>query len=67
MQSTITNDLTFQLTCIDDGYLSLMSDNGEVREDLKIPDGELGAQLKAEYESGKELLVCITFKWNAFH
>lgn len=39
-----------------------MSDNGEVREDLKIPDGELGAQLKAEYESGKELLVCITFR-----
>lgn len=38
-----------------------MSDSGELREDLKIPEGELGAQLKADYESGKELLVCIMF------
>ncbi|KAK7577991.1 hypothetical protein V9T40_010196 [Parthenolecanium corni] len=49
----------YQLTCIDDGYLSLMSDSGELREDLKIPEGELGAQLKADYESGKELLCTV--------
>lgn len=36
-----------------------MSDNGELREDLKLPDGELGLQLKSEYDGGKELLVCI--------
>lgn len=34
-----------------------MSDNGDLREDLKIPDGEIGQQLKAEYDNGKELLV----------
>jgi len=34
-----------------------MSDNGELREDLKIPDGEIGLQLKNEYDNGKELLV----------
>lgn len=36
-----------------------MADNGELREDLKIPDGELGAQLRADHEAGKELLVSI--------
>lgn len=36
-----------------------MADNGELREDLKIPDGDLGTQLRADYESGKELLVSI--------
>lgn len=41
----------------DDNYLCLMSDNGDLREDLKIPDGEIGQQLKAEYDNGKELLV----------
>jgi len=47
-----------QLTDIsDDGYLCLMADNGELREDLKIPDGDLGTQLRADFESGKELLV----------
>lgn len=34
-----------------------MADNGELREDLKIPDGELGTQLRVDYEAGKELLV----------
>ena len=49
----------FQLTDIsDDGYLCLMADNGDLREDLKVPDGELGAQLRADFEAGKELLVC---------
>lgn len=47
----------YQLTDIDDGFLVLMSDSGDLREDLKIPDGELGVQLRAEYDSGKDLLV----------
>jgi hypothetical protein len=27
-------------------YLTLMNDNGETRADLKLPDGELGAQVR---------------------
>ncbi|KAE8748159.1 hypothetical protein FOCC_FOCC005162 [Frankliniella occidentalis] len=50
----------YQLTDIsDDGYLSLMSDGGELREDLKIPEGELGVQLKTEFDAGKELLCTV--------
>lgn len=52
----------YQLTDIsDDNYLSLMNDGGDIREDLKVPDGELGNTLRADYESGKELLVNIVF------
>lgn len=48
----------YQLTDIsDDGYLTLMADNGDLREDLKIPDGDLGTQLRTDFDSGKELLV----------
>lgn len=48
----------YQLTDIsDDGFLTLMTDGGDLREDLKLPDGELGGQLRAEFDSGKELLV----------
>lgn len=47
-----------------------MADNGELREDLKIPDGDLGTQLRADYESGKELLVsiflCMIYAWVIF-
>lgn len=48
----------YQLSDIsDDGYLTLMGDNGDLREDLKVPEAELGAQLRSEFDSGKELLV----------
>lgn len=50
----------YQLTDIsDDNYLSLMSDNGDLREDLKVPDGEVGAQLRAEHENGKDILCTV--------
>lgn len=49
----------YQLTDIDDGFLVLLNDNGDLREDLKIPDGDLGTQLRAEYDAGKELVVSI--------
>lgn len=49
----------YQLTDIDDGFLVLMSDGGDLREDLKIPEGELGLQLRAEYDAGKELLCTV--------
>lgn len=59
----------YQLTDIsDDGYLSLMTDSGELREDLKIPDGDLGTQLRSEFDAGKELLVsiCMSYSLLAF-
>lgn len=50
----------YQLTDIsDDGFLTLMSDNGEIREDLKLPEGELGNSLRSDFDNGKDLLVSI--------
>jgi len=43
----------------DDGFLTLMGDGGELREDLKVPDGELGGQLKTEYDAGREILCTV--------
>lgn len=47
----------YQLTDIDEEFLVLMSDSGDLREDLKVPEGELGVQLRQDYEAGKDLLV----------
>ena len=30
----------------DEGYMSLMTDNGDMKEDLKLPEGEIGEQIK---------------------
>ena len=31
---------------IDDDFLSLMDDSGDQREDIKVPEGELGEEIK---------------------
>lgn len=46
-----------QLIGIKDGYLSLLQDSGDVREDLKIPEGELGKEIESKNDAGEEILV----------
>lgn len=43
----------------DDGFLTLMGDGGELREDLKLPDGEIGQQLRSEFDAGREILCTV--------
>ncbi|MGH0129454.1 UNVERIFIED_CONTAM: hypothetical protein FKN15_018505 [Acipenser sinensis] len=49
-----------QLIGIVDGYLSLLMDNGEVREDLKLPDSDLGKEIESKYEAGEDMLTIIS-------
>ena len=44
---------------IDDGYLNLMSQDGAPKDDVKVPDSDLGRQIQDEFDAGKELLVTI--------
>lgn len=44
---------------VDDGFLSVMLANGDTKDDVKVPEGELGEDLKAAFDDGKELMVTI--------
>lgn len=35
-----------QLDVSDDGFLSLMADDGETKDDVKVPDGEIGDKIE---------------------
>jgi len=55
-----------EFTLIDvgaDGFLTLLKDNGETKEDLKLPDdedsAEMVAKLKEAFSSGKDLVVLV--------
>ncbi|XP_078693767.1 eukaryotic translation initiation factor 5A-1-like [Branchiostoma floridae x Branchiostoma belcheri] len=39
------------------GFLSLMDDNGDMHDDIKLPDGDLGKEISTRFEDGEELLV----------
>lgn len=44
---------------IDEGFLSLLNDDGSTKDDLSVPQGELGTQLAAAFEEGKDLIVSV--------
>jgi hypothetical protein len=52
-----------QLDITDDGFLSLMDDNGTTKDDVKVPDGEVGDKIKKMFQDdGKD---CSKFATNS--
>lgn len=50
----------FQLLDVsDDGYLSLMDDAGNTRDDLKVPEGDIGDEIKSSIDDGKDILCTV--------
>ncbi|XP_041736080.2 TRAF2 and NCK-interacting protein kinase isoform X6 [Coregonus clupeaformis] len=49
----------FQLLNITDGFMSLMGDNGDVREDLRVPDSDLGKEIEQKFAASEDILVSV--------
>merc|ERR1711864_7410 len=47
----------YQLIGMEDDFLSLMDDTGDTREDLKCPEGDIGAEITAAIENETDILV----------
>lgn len=48
-----------QLVNINENYMSLMSDNGDIREDLRVPENEVGKEIESKFEGGEEFMVSV--------
>ena len=44
---------------IDDGFLNLMTSDGTPKDDVKVPEGDLGKDIQTAFDDGKDLLVTI--------
>ncbi|KAJ8071329.1 hypothetical protein OCU04_001661 [Sclerotinia nivalis] len=52
--------IEYQLLDItDDDFLSLMSEGGDLKDDVKLPDGEVGQKIRALFDSEKETNVIV--------
>lgn len=49
--------ISSQLVDINEGFLSLMMDNGDVREDLRVPEGDLGKEIESKHGAGEDMMV----------
>jgi translation initiation factor 5A len=51
----------FQLIGMEDGFLSLMDDTGETRDDLKCPEDAVGEEIAAAIEKEMDILASLAF------
>ena len=48
----------YQLVDVQEGYLSLMDDGGDTRDDIKLPEGDIGKEIKEKFENaGRDILL----------
>lgn len=64
MEVPVVKRSEFQLIDIDDGFLVLMNNDGDMKEDVTAPEGELGEKMQSDFDDGKELLVTIISSMN---
>ncbi|KAG5439529.1 hypothetical protein PCANB_002104 [Pneumocystis canis] len=44
---------------IDDGFLNLITSDGSTKDDIRLPEGELGEKIVSDFNEGKDLLITI--------
>jgi len=49
----------YQLVTIDDSYASLMDDDGECKEDLRLPEDDLGKEINDRFVNGETFTVTV--------
>lgn len=49
----------YQLVNIDDGFLNLLMPDGDSKDDVKVPEGELGEKIEKDFKAEKDLMVSI--------
>jgi len=55
----------YQLLAVtDDNFCSMLLPSGETKDDLRLPEGEMGDSIKAAIDEGKDLLVSVLAAMN---
>ncbi len=49
----------YTLLDIDDGYLNLFTSDGDTKDDVRVPEGELGDSIQSAFDDGKDLLITV--------
>ena len=49
----------YTLVNIEDGFAHLMDDSGDMKEDLKVPDNDLGKEIQSKFDNGDEFICTV--------
>lgn len=53
------NRVEYQLVNIDDGFLNLMDNDGNSKDDVRLPETDVGEQIQQLFDDGKEVRACM--------
>jgi len=59
MSVPIVTRKDYQCIGIDDGFCQLMDEGGEMKEDLKVPDDDIGKEVTDKTEAGENFVVTV--------
>jgi len=48
----------------DDGFMTLLTSDGDQKSDLKLPEDEIGAQIRQMFDDGKDVVVSVLAAMN---
>jgi translation initiation factor 5A len=43
----------------DDSFLSLLTSDGTTKDDLKLPEEEIGQQIRTMFDDGKDIVISV--------
>eukprot|EP00052_Salpingoeca_macrocollata_P000623 m.21367 g.21367 ORF g.21367 m.21367 type:complete len:235 (+) comp10708_c0_seq1:333-1037(+) len=59
MNVPVVKRTDLQLVAIEDNFMHLMDDGGNLREDLQVPDSDVGKEIQTRYDNDEQLVVTI--------
>lgn len=59
MEVPVVKRTEYQLLDIDDGFLSLMTMDGDTKDDVRAPEGELGDGIQSAFDEGRDLMITV--------
>lgn len=59
MEVPIITRVDYECLSIEEDYLSLMKDDGAIREDLKCPENDIGKEIKEKMNKGETFQVTV--------
>lgn len=60
-QCNICSYFCIKVVSENEGYLQLMDDGGNMREDLRLPEGDLGKEIQMKLMNDEEFLVRLIY------
>lgn len=59
MEVPFVTRIEYPLLNVEDGFLTLMLSSGDTKDDVKVPEGEVGEGIKAAFDEGRDLVVTV--------